>query len=132
MITNIYKSSRRSNELCYVGTLRNAKKFNINDSVWFASDNKIIRGLIKGVELTIDENPEFLYKIQVPSGSISYVDGGTEYKNIKCDKIFSSIGEAKESAIKYANREFNREIEKIESYFSQFEFKYEYEKEIFD
>ena len=57
------------NELSYVGTLRNAKRFNINDDIFYALGQEIIKGRIVGVELPPTQNPEYIYKVDLPEES---------------------------------------------------------------
>lgn len=116
-ITDIYKLAYMNGRFSYVGTLRNEKKFNIHDKVYFSYDGqKIAYGIICGVELPPEENPDYKYKIQVSDWMFyNTVDettqnfinsekiGKLENVTLKCDRIFSTIKEAKESAIKTLN-----------------------------
>jgi len=122
-------------KFAYVGTLRNEKLFNINDNIFFAyNDHDIIKGKIVGVELPPDENPEYKYKIRIPPEFIEPLlrESDKDYKNtakrlkylsvenITCSNIFSSVKEAKESAIKNLEVMFKLQQEEIERYFEQF------------
>lgn len=124
-INNIYKVTYQNNPDKYFGFLRNEKKFNIRDNVFVAYGNdNIFRGIVMGVELTDSDNPEAIYKIEIPKGLITDLDGNDK-TNIKCNcnYVFSSLEEAKESRIKQANKMFDLEIEKIEKFFKQFKSK---------
>ena len=97
-INNIYKVTYQNNYDKYFGFLRNEKKFNIRDSVFVAYGNdNIFRGIVMGVELTDSDNPEAIYKIEIPKGLITDLDGNDK-TNIKCNcnYVFSSLEEAKE------------------------------------
>lgn len=122
-ITNIYKVTYQNKPDKYFGFLRNEKKFNIRDNVFVAYGNdNIFRGIVMGIELTDSDNPEAIYKIEIPKGLITDFDGNDK-TNIKCncDYIFSSLEEAKESRIKQANIMFDLELKNIEKFFKQFE-----------
>jgi len=123
-ITDIYKVNYLRDSFAYVGLLRNQKKFNINDNVWFSPSKyqgQIVRGIIKGVELPPDENPEYIYKIQIPEMIAKDNNYDTaEFPNIICDSIFSTIEEAKESAKKNCEIMYKLQNEEIERYFEKF------------
>lgn len=122
-INNIYKVTYQNKPDKYFGFLRNEKKFNIRDSVFVAYGNdNIFRGIVMGVELTDSDNPEAIYKIEIPKDLIFDFDGNDK-TNIKCncDYIFYSLEEAKESRIKQANIMFDLELKNIEKFFKQFE-----------
>lgn len=131
-ITDIYKLNYMSGRFSYVGTLRNEKKFNLNDKVYFSYDGqRIAYGFICGIELPPVQNANYIYKIQVSDMLLrNVVDDKTRdfmYSNkeigklenvtLKCDKIFTSIEEAKESAIKNLELLYKLEYEAIERYF---------------
>lgn len=132
IINKIYRVRYMKNHFSYVGLLRNEKRFNINDIVFFSINNHDIScGKIVGVELPPINNPEYYYKIELPEVLIRQnmdVDKFSEGKELNkveliCDHIFNSIQEAKESAITNLNRMEELQREEIESYFSQFESK---------
>lgn len=133
MINEIYKQHYCKGEFSYVGTLRNQKRFNIDDKVYFCfEDNTIAYGYVIGVEKTIDENPDFIYKLRFTKRTVgSFIPySNSELRNefesckeevlnikLKCDRIFSTIAEAKESAIKNLNRGYELEMNNINRYF---------------
>jgi hypothetical protein len=133
-ITDIYKLAYMNGSFSYVGTLRNEKCFNIHDKVYFIYEgNKISYGVICGVELPPKQNPDYIYKIQVSDWlfhntveedvkEFIYSEKEGKLKNVtlKCDKIFSTIEEAKQSAIKNLELHYKLEGELIERYFNQF------------
>lgn len=129
-ISDIYKVTYMTNRFAYVGLLRNEKRFNIGDNVFVAiADNRIIRTTIVGVELPPVENHDYIYKIRIPKEWVKencpeWIDFNESEKyefTLICDRIFSSIEEAKQSAIKNANRMHELELQQIEIYFKQFE-----------
>lgn len=125
-IEEIYKMHYMRDEFAYVGLLRNQKKFNLNDNVFFViKGNEIARGEIVGVELLPAENPEYRYKVRIPE-SIAVnpefnKDGVSKSCAVLiCDYIFSTIDEAKQSAIDNLERMSKLQLNEIERYFSQF------------
>lgn len=129
--TQIYRLNFMRNRFSYVGTLRNQKQFNINDDVFFAYgiNGEIARGIIVGVELPPIDNPDYVYKIQLPEELVyNNVDKDDFYKGenfdkitLKCDRIFNSIEEAKVSATKHLQHMYESQKKEIESYFKRFE-----------
>jgi hypothetical protein len=121
-IDNIYKARFENNYEVYLGTLRNQKKFNLGDEVFIGyGKDKIFRGLIRGVELEDDLNPNILYKIQIPNGLLYDFKGKEETSlSLTCSYIFSSLDDAKESRIKQLNKIHKLELENIERFFNQF------------
>ena len=68
MINGIYKVNYMAQRGCftYVGLLRNEKRFNINDQVFFSTGNgTIFPGTIVGVDLEPYDNQEYKYKIRI-------------------------------------------------------------------
>lgn len=122
-INNIYKVSFQNSWDRYYGFLRNEKKFNIGDSVFIGYGNEsIFRGIVMGVELTDNENPEAIYKIQIPNGLVYDFDGNENTSlKLNCNRVFNSLEDAKESRIKQSNKLHKLEIENIEKFFNQFE-----------
>lgn len=128
-IKNIYRVQYMKDTFSYVGLIRNEKKFNINDKVFFAiNGNEISFGRIVGVELPPIDNPEYQYKIQLPEELIrermafkDFNEGqGIDSVVLNCDSIFSSIKEAEESAKRNLERMYTLQMEEITRYFSQF------------
>lgn len=104
----------------YVGTFRNEKRFNIGDDVFFSPDgHSIVRGQVVGVELPPEWNSDFLYKIRIPDGALNREDINNSV--LKCDRIFRSLDEARDSAKQKANRMHELEMKEIDTYFNQFE-----------
>ena len=122
-IKNIYKVSFQNSWDRYYGFLRNEKTFNIGDSVFIGYGNEsIFRGIVMGVELTDNENPEAIYKIQIPNGLVyDFDDNEKTSLKLTCKYIFNCLEDAKESRIKQSNKLHKLELESIEKFFKQFE-----------
>ena len=113
-IEKIYSTPKR-NGIEYRGTLRNERKFNMFDNVFVAMANKIIVAQVVGIESTVSDNPEFIYKLRLPEDILE--------KNtieLDCKRIFNTIDEAKESAIKQLENMTKIWYDDINSFFEQF------------
>ena len=122
-IDNIYKVDFQNNYKRYFGFLRNEKKFNLDDSVFVAyGDDKIFRGIVRGIELQDRLNPEIIYKIEIPRGlAYDFIEEKeTTSLRMNCDHIFYSLEDAKESRIRQSNKLHKLELENIEKFFNQF------------
>lgn len=114
----------------YLGFLRNGKRFNLEDTVFFAlNDGRIFRGVIVGIELPPVMNPEYLYKIRLPeelvhenlsSSNKEETDSNLKHIVMNCDHIFNNVEEAESSALQANINTFELSTEKIKSYFNQF------------
>jgi len=129
-IKEIYRLNYMRNYWSYVGTLRNEKKFNLHDKVFFVvNGNEIAKGEIVGVELPPVDNPEYKYKIKLPEELIRRrMDNDDFYKGenfdkvtLICDSIFNTVEEAKESAIKQLDKLYKLQKEEIDRYFKQWD-----------
>lgn len=123
-IENIYSVKFQNSWDRYYGLLRNEKVFNLNDSVFVAYGNdKIFRGIIRGVTLQDRKNPEIIYKVEIPRGLVyDFInDEETESISLNCNTIFSSLEEAKQSRIDQINKLHRLELENAEKFFKQFE-----------
>ena len=129
IINEIYRLRFMQDSWSYVGLLRNEKVFNLHDKVFFTiNGNEIAKGEIVGVELPPEQNPEYKYKIKLPEDLIRQRMGDDFYKGknfdkvtLICDNIFSTIEEAKESAIAQLEKLYKLQKEEIESYFNQWD-----------
>lgn len=127
-IKEIYRLNYMRNYWSYVGTLRNQKKFNLHDKVFFVvNGNEIAKGEIVGVELPPVDNPEYKYKIKLPEELIRQRMDNDDFYNgenfdkvtLICDSIFNTIEEAKESAIKQLDKLYKLQKKEIDRYFKQ-------------
>ena len=121
-IDNIYQARFSRDYEVYLGTLRNQKKFSIGDNVFIGyGRDSIFRGLIRGVELEDDLNPNIYNKIQIPKGLLRDFEGNEETSlSLTCQYIFNSVEEAKQSRIDQLNKMHDLELESIERFFNQF------------
>lgn len=127
-ITDIYKVTFQRHDFGYAGTFRNAKRFNIDDVIFFSphqNQGTLAKGVITGVEKTFGENPEYKYQITIPSelaiGTNKGPIGKEIFNDIDCSSIFYRVQDAKQSAIKNAKRMHELELQEIDRFFSQFE-----------
>lgn len=130
-ITEIYETTYQRDRLSYAGTLRNEKKFNLGDDVFFALGNDCIAcGKVIGIELPPADNPEYKYKISIPAEIVERrkreiakgraVFPALDNVTLHCDRIFMSIEEAHNSALAAADRKHRLECELANRYFRQF------------
>jgi hypothetical protein len=123
-IDNIYTVKFQNSWDRYYGFLRNEKRFNLDDYVFIAYGNdKIFRGIVRGIELQDKLNPEIIYKIEIPRGLVYDFIEETETESLRmnCDRIFNSLEDAKESRIRQINKLHRLELENAEKFFKQFE-----------
>jgi hypothetical protein len=122
MITDVYKVTYQYNHDRYLGLLRNEKRFNIGDIVFVGFVDTIFKTRIYGVTLTDSlDAPEFIYKIELPREVA--VDWDDNFIEVICDRMFNTIEEAKESALKQAEKFYKLEVNKINQFFKQYESK---------
>lgn len=120
-IRDIYKTTFQNHYQKYQGLLRNAKRFNVGDSVFIGyGEDCIFRATIRGVTLDDDfQNPEFIYKVEIPKEIA--VDFDDNYREVICDTIFNSIEEAKASRLEQCRRMYELEVDNINGFFKQYE-----------
>lgn len=107
-IVNIETYPYHSGIINFAGTLRNEKKFELFQDVFILYNGKMHRCKIVGIVLPPIDNPDYIYTVEIPK---ELVDKDNERVSYQCDKIFSTLEEAKRSALK-ANRikyELNRD-----------------------
>ncbi len=119
-IRDIYRVQYMEHGYAYAGTLRNEKKFNINDIVFVGVKNTIMKCRVIGVELELDQNPNYIYKLHIPKDAVND-DSEVETMKITCSTIFSSLEDAKKSAIQNLQRMAKLQLSEINSFFKQFE-----------
>lgn len=127
-IEHIIEVRRYKNHTSMTGTLRNQRRFNINDEVWLASySNEILffRAIVTGVWLSKDENPDYLYEVIIPKSVASKAIThnlkleGEKRDSIKCDRLFESIEQATEESIKRLRDIYNIDMEAMISTFDR-------------
>lgn len=109
-----YKSFGQS--FNFAGTLRNEKEFDLFQNVFIRSGEKMYQCIIVGKELPPSDNPEYIYKIELPKELIEKNDR----ISLTCENIFSTIDEAKESAFKELDNNYNLNKQNIERFFNQY------------
>ena len=129
-IYRIHDMMGDSSSWSYVGLLRNEKKFDMGDLVFFAVGlNQIAKGEIVGVELPPKDNPEYRYKIKISDELLKSKVSEWCYTydenfnkelgrvDLICDRIFTTLEEAKRSALQKAERMYKLQKDSIERYF---------------
>lgn len=116
-ITDIERWSihNSGNYVTFSGTLRNQYRFNLFDEVYIQYQGKMVKGLIRGVELPVPDNSDYIYKVQLPEDTFGRLSDGVEA--LKCDKIFKSKEDAKKSAIKHLEHIHKLNMDNIENFF---------------
>lgn len=113
--------------------LRNERKFEIGDQVFLSyNDHDLVCGTVVGVLKTADENPDYIYTVQVPEAWVYEVIPQEQRESFfnkdvqgytlsrKCNNVFSDTNQAKQSAIDHMNHLFKVQRDEIERYFSRF------------
>jgi len=122
-INEIYKTTHMSEDFCYVGTLRNEKRFSLGQDIFFVyGKNQIAKSHIIGIELPPKQNADLIYKIKIPKRLIQegFYSEDIDKITLTCEYIFTNTIEAKQSALTNAKRMYELELNKIENYFNQF------------
>ena len=119
-IVNIETYRYSKNEVNFAGTLRNEKKFELLQTVFIQSEGQMYQGIIRGIELPPTGNPDYSYLIQIPEQLRDPEKGEISRR---CDGIFSTIAEAKASALEHLEHLHALNLENIERYFKQYETK---------
>lgn len=122
-----YKINKHS--IQFAGRLRNEKRFNLLQDVFIESNGAMYQCKIIGIELPPNDNPEYRYLIELPKELIrlrenenySCLNEVKDRISLTCENIFSSIDEAKESALLHLDRMYNLNKENIINFFKQYE-----------
>ena len=127
-VVNIETYSMGSNSVSFAGTLRNEKKFELHQIVFIESHGKMYKCRIVGIELPPAENPEYRYLIEIPEELIKLKEGefqmpGDSKDRISrtCKYIFSSIEEAKESALRQLDHMYELNKDNVLRFFKKYE-----------
>jgi hypothetical protein len=127
-IVNIETYPISSGSIAFAGTLRNLKKFELHQKVFIESHGMMHQCKIVGISLPPSENPEYEYLIEIPERLVELREG--EYHgglyNVKdrisktCENIFSTVEEAKESALHELEKKYKLNLDYIERFFKQY------------
>jgi hypothetical protein len=120
-IKEILKITIGKSSFEYRTTLRNQRKFNIGDLVFFSRNtycHEIWCGRIVGVLLEPGMNPSYLYTIGVPEGIASDGCNGV-VDRVTCATMFLTLEEARKSALDACEARFKAQRIFIEEYFNQ-------------
>lgn len=114
---------KETTDFSFIGLLRNEKKFEIGHMVFFSatrySAKNFFYGRIIGKELggsDYPNNPEYIYKIEIVKDGCGSLDRELISK-VRCESIFFTEQEAKESALKEAKKIYDITVNRIEKCF---------------
>jgi hypothetical protein len=128
-VVNIETYPIGSYSISFAGTLRNEKKFELHQNVFIESHGMMHQCKIVGIELPPAENPEFRYLIEIPKELVELIDDeyysslGIVKDRISktCKNIFSTVEEAKQSALKELDHKYKLNKDNIERFFKRYE-----------
>lgn len=118
-ILNIETYNFNSNIITFAGTLRNEKKFDLFQKVFIKIGDSMCQCKVVGVELPPKDNADYIYKIELPKDLIS--NSEITIVSLICDHIFSTIDEAKESAMKELELKYQLNKDNIIDFFKYHE-----------
>ena len=117
-----------SSTINFAGTLRNERKFELFQNVFIKSGECMYQCKVVGIELPPTDNPSYIYKLELPRELIEIREGESwipddakERESRTCESIFGSIKEAKESALRKLNSDYELSKNKIDSFFAKYE-----------
>jgi hypothetical protein len=117
-IINIETYRYHGDTINFAGTMRNERKFEMFQDVFIMHKDMMVKCKVVGIELPPRDNPEYIYKIELPEG---FIEDRELRVSLICEHIFSSIDEAKESAFKMLNTNYELNKNNIEKFFKQYE-----------
>ena len=106
-------------EIRFSGTLRNEKKFELMQNVFVLSEGTLHECTIKGIEIENSENPNYIYKIDVPEKLIQ--NDNKKRISRTCEDVFSTVIEAKESALALIDQYYELNKNNINQFFEKYE-----------
>lgn len=98
------------------GTLRDERVFQIGDILFWCSYDTIYKVEIMGKERTIEENPQWLYKIKLPE---NLQEDEIKTMEMRCNHLFTSLADAEKLALNQLDHLYNLQKKDIERYFNQ-------------
>ena len=132
-ILNIQTYKDHGNRLNYSGGMRNERSFELFQDVFFEYGGEIFKGKIVGKELPPRDNPDYIYKVQLPSsivernkrllasGEVAWQnEGSIDRTSLLCKDIFESLEQAKTEALKHLKHYYELNVSNVEQYFKQF------------
>ena len=120
-VVNIQTYSTYS-QISFYGTLRNEKRFELLQKVFVVSEGTLHECTIMGIELECGDNPNYIYKIEIPRELVERDDkGDTTRISRTCGEIFSTVQEAKESALKLIDHYYELNKNNINQFFDKYE-----------
>ena len=128
-VVNIETYSMGSGSIAFAGKLTNQKKFELHQKVFIESHGMMHQCKIVGISLPPAENPEYEYLIEIPQELVDLRDDEyyTSLDMIKdrisrtCKNIFSTVEEAKESALKELEHKYKLNKDYIDNFFKRYE-----------
>lgn len=131
-----YSGKTNYGDIAFSGRMRNEKVFQLNQIVFILHANKMYQCKIVGIELPPISNPNYTYRIELPKEFIQpelteeerelfgeeYIEKEMQGRiSRRCDYIFESIEEAKESALKQLDIQYKLNKEHVERFFKEYE-----------
>ena len=128
-IVNIETYPISSGTIAFAGTLRNEKKFELHQKVFIESHGMMHQCKIVGISLPPANNPEYEYLIEIPQELVDLRDDEyyAAHDIIKdrisrtCKNIFSTVEEAKESALEELDKKYTLNKDNIINFFKRYE-----------
>ncbi len=109
-------------QIQFYGNLRNEKRFELLQKVFIVSEGTLHECTIKGIELECCENPNYIYKIEIPRELVERDNNGETIRISRtCSNIFSTVQEAKESALKLIDHYYELNKNNINQFFDKYE-----------
>lgn len=117
-----YRGSDRFDSVQFIGLLRNEIKFELNENVFIEANGKMMQCRIVGIELPLDTNGNYKYKLELPEPIFDYFSQKkTTRTTLICDNIFRSIEDAKKSAHKQVALHYKLNKERVDTFFKRYE-----------
>jgi hypothetical protein len=117
-----YKGSNRFDSVQFIGLLRNEIKFDLHENVFIEAKGKMMQCKIVGIELPLDVNGQYKYKVELPEAIFDYFsEKETTRITLICDYIFRNIEDAKKSAYEKINLDYKLNKERVDAFFKRYE-----------
>jgi hypothetical protein len=116
MHKDILEVRQSSSYSLFQTSMRNQRQFNLNDEPYLHINDMFVKVRIIGVYMPLEDNSEYLYKVQIPEGLERELRYNKE-KEFTCKELYHSKDEAKQEALKQANFIHYKNLEWIENFF---------------